>query len=98
MGQLIPELDFKLCSVKASFTGHARNVELTPFLFGLFGYESRRGKNKAELLNLRKLLFQLLKGIDREASRRNGHFAALLDLYRQIVFKSLCCIIYKLHN
>ena len=52
LGQLIPELDFKLCSVKASFTGQARDVELTPFLFCLFGHEGRRSENKAKFFDL----------------------------------------------
>ena len=72
--------------MKEAFTGHARDVELTAFLFSLFGYESRRGKNEAEFLNLREPLLQLLKSIDREASRRNGQFAALFDFDGQIVF------------
>ena len=58
----------------------------------------RRSGNKAQLINLRELRLQFLKGINREASRRNGQFAALLDFNGQIVLKSFCCIIYKLHK
>ena len=58
----------------------------------------RRSENKAQLINLRELRLQFLKGINREASRRNGQFAALLDFNGQIVLKSFCCIIYKLHK
>ena len=55
----------------------------------------RRSENKAQLINLRELRLQFLKGINREASRRNGQFAALLDFNGQIVLKSFCCIIYS---
>lgn len=37
---------------------------------------------------MRELRLQFLKGINREASRRNGQFAALLDFNGQIVLKS----------
>ena len=67
LSQLIPELDFKLCSVKAAFTGHARNVELTLFLLAFSFTKVGEVKIKRRLLNLRKLLFQPLKGIDRKA-------------------------------
>ena len=58
----------------------------------------RRSENKAQLINLRELRLQFLKGINREASRRNGQFAALLDFNGQLVLKSFCCIIYKRHK
>lgn len=48
----------------------------------------RRSENKAQLINLRELRLQFLKGIDGEAGRRNGQFAALLDFNGQIVLKS----------
>ena len=79
LGQLISELDFKFCSVKASFTIQARNIEFAPFLISLFSHESWRCKNKAKFINLRELLFQFLKSINRKACCRDRYFAALLD-------------------
>ena len=83
---IIAELNFKLCTVQAAFSRNTWNIELTLFLLSFLRYKGRRSENKAQLINLRELRPQFLKGINREASRRNGQFAALFDFDGQIVF------------
>ena len=68
------------------------------FLFCcLFPNKCGRSEEEAELLHGLQLLTQLLIRIHGEARRRNGHPAAALDLFPQIIAHRVCDVIEYLH-
>ena len=97
LGHLIAQFDFKLCTVKACFTGNAGNVELPLLLFSLFFHKSGRRKDKFKLVYGLQLLLQLFIGIHRKADCRNRHPTAFFDFHPQIISNGIGDVIQNFH-
>ena len=97
LGHLIAQFDFKLCTVKACFTGNAGNIELPLLLFSLFFHKSGRCKDKFKLIYGFQLLLQLFIGIHRKAGCRNRHPAAFFDFHPQIISNGIGDVIQNFH-
>ena len=97
LGHLIAQFDFKLCTVKARFTGNAGNIELPLLLFSLFFHKSGRCKDKFKLIYGFQLLLQLFIRIHRKAGCRNRHPAAFFDFHPQIISNGIGDVIQNFH-
>ncbi|WP_232315877.1 hypothetical protein [Akkermansia muciniphila] len=98
MRKLVAQFYLKLRAIEIALPVQPWNIELPLLLVGFLGDESRGGKDKAQLLNVFKLRFQLLKGVNGKARGGNGNFAAVVQLLGQIPFQGLVYVIYKLHS
>ena len=98
LAEIIAQPYLKFAAVQGFFAVAAGNVELPPCLGGLFLQKSRGGKQKAQLVDVFQLGFQLLIRINRKARCRNGNAAVALHRHAQIIHQFFAQVVDEFHG
>mgnify|MGYP007067781805 CR=1 FL=1 len=98
LAEIIAQSYLKFAAVQGFFAVAAGNIEPPPRLGGLFLQKSRGGEQKAQLLDVFQLGFQLLIRIHRKARCRNGNAAVALHRHAQIIHQFFAQVVDEFHG